>query len=122
MEQLNIIIQSFIAKGNQMWGDSYTFRTFVNDVSVNTVKDTGTDRVVSATLSLTVDGYLRDEFEYHEPTIRKAFTTKTVRFTTEQEVFDFYTEEPSQFTPPPHSIEEPFSEQDSNKRRNMRYR
>lgn len=122
VEQMNVIVQAMIAQSNHMWGDSYTFRTAADSVSMNNSVNTGEDRIISSTLTLTVDGYLREEFEYHDATIQKAFTLKTVHFSNEQEQLDFYIEEPFIPTEPPHVSTEPYYLQQRNRKRNLRYR
>lgn len=121
VEQMNGLIQAIIAVSNHLWGDFYTFRTVASTATMNTTNNTGEDRVVSSTVSLLVDGRLREEFEYHEPTIRKAYTIKTVRFENEKEDFDFYIEEPYLFHTDRHVSSEPKHIQLMNKRRNLRY-
>lgn len=122
MEQLNIICQAIIAQSNHMWGDAFTFRTVANNISMDTTNNSGEDRVVSATLTLQVDGYLREEFEYQETTIQKAFTVKTVRFLNEQEQFEFYSEEPVFELTREAISPEPYTDMNSNRKRNIRYR
>lgn len=122
IEQMNRLVQAIMSKSNHMWGDFFTFRTVVNNESTNNTNNVGEDRVVSSNISLTVDGYLREAFEYHEPTVMKAFTTKTVRFDTEQEQFEFYIEEPSFYNRNNHISQEPKHLQRMKKRRNIRYR
>jgi len=122
VEQMNTIIQSIMAVSNHLWGDYYTFRTVVNNASMNTSNNVGEDRLVSSTISIVVDGYLREEFEYHEPTMRKAYTIKTVKFENEKEEFEFYIDEPSIFHPTRHTTSEPKHRQLMNKRRNLRFR
>ena len=122
IEQMNTLVQSLIAVSNHMWGDYYTFRTQVLSTSMNTTNNVGEDRLVSTTVSLQVDGYLQEEYEYHESTMRKAYTIKKVRFENEQEDFDFYIDEPSIFHTNRHISSEPKHIQRMNKRRNLRYR
>lgn len=122
VEQMNPLVQAVVATANHMWGDFYTFRTDMTSANMNNTNDAGSDRIVSTTISLLVDGYLQEEFEYHEPTIRKAFSTKTVDFKNDQEQFNYYIEEPSTFSNIRHTTQEPKHIQRMNKRRNLRYR
>jgi hypothetical protein len=122
VEQMNGLVQAIVAVSNHLWGDYHTFRAVVNNASMNTTNNVGEDRVVSTTISMQVDGWLQEEFEYHEPTMRKAHTVKTVKFENEKEEFDFYTEMPSPFFPNKHISSEPKHIQLMNKRRNLRYR
>jgi hypothetical protein len=122
VEQMNNLTQAIITVSNHMWGDYYTFRTVVTNMAMNNTNSVGEDRVVSTNIALQVDGYLREEFEYHESTVRKAYTIKTVNFENEKEEFDFYIEEPSMFHDRRHVSSEPKHIQLMNKRRNLRYR
>lgn len=122
IEQMNIIVQAMLAQSNHMWGDAYTFRVFVDSMSMNTSNNTGQDRIVTSTVPLTVDGYLREEFEYHEPTMNKAFSVKKVRFDNEREELDFYLDEPYFPNNPPHISQEPFHIMNKVRKRNLRYR
>lgn len=122
IEQLNTVIQAILAVSNHLWGDYYSFRTVVDSISMNTLNNVGEDRVVSATVSLTVDAWLRDEFEYHEPTMRKAYSIKKVNFQNEQEDIDPFIDEPYPFASNSHISSEPKHLQLMRKQRNLRYR
>ncbi len=122
IEQMNMINQAIFATSGHLWGDYHTFRTVINSATMNNLNNVGEDRLVSTTMTLQVDGYLLEEFEYHEPTIEKAYTIKKVRFENEQEVRDFYLEEPQYYDPLSHISQEPKHIQLMNKRRNIRYR
>lgn len=122
IEQLNIVYQILLAQSNHVWGDAYSFRVFVGSMSMNTSTNSGEDRIVSATVSLVVDGYLREEFEYHEPTLNKAFSIKKVRFDNEQEELDVYIEPPFFADASTHISQEPFHIMNKVKKRNLRYR
>lgn len=80
IDQLNTVLQKISAASNHLWGDYYTFRTVADSMTMNTDNNSGGDRIVSADVSLTVDGWLRDEFKYHEPTMQKAHSIKKVEF------------------------------------------
>lgn len=122
IEQMNTLVQSIIAVANHMWGDYHTFRVNINSATMNTRNDIGEDRLVSTDISLLVDGYLLEEFEYHEPTMRKAHTIKKVRFENEQEELNFYLDEPTIFNRDNHISREPKQVQLQNRKRNLRYR
>lgn len=122
IEQMNMLVQNIMSKSQHMWGDFFTFKVRVNSESPNNSNNSGEDRIISSTFSLTVDGYLREAFEYHEPTVMKSFTTKTVRFENEKEETGIYIEEPSFYNRSPHLTQEPKHVQRMKKRRNIRYR
>lgn len=94
MQQLNLLVQQIMASSEHLWGDFLTFRTVVSSASNNITNNSGEDRIVSATLNLTVDGYLMDAFRYQESTVVKNFSIKTVRMLNEKEEFDAYITEP----------------------------
>jgi len=88
MEQLNQMIQDIIVTSNFVWGDSYKFRTVVGDASFETINPTSGERIVKATIGLTTDCRLQNEFELKRSTITKAFSPKRVIFSNERSSFD----------------------------------
>ena len=122
IEEMNKILQVIKSVSNHLWGDYHTFRTVVTSITNNTVNNVGDDRVVTSNVSLEVDGQLREEFIYHEPTMRKAYSIKKIRFDGETEVNDIYIDEPSPFMSKNHISNEPKHLQMMRKRRNIRYR
>lgn len=84
-EQLNSIIQTVQYADNHVWGDFYKFRTQVLAISNTIESGVGVDRIVKADFSLLVDAYLREEYEYHEPSVVKAFTITKVQVAYETE-------------------------------------
>lgn len=84
-DQLNGIIQTIQYANNHVWGDMYKFRTQVQSTSLSIEMSTGNDRVVKAEMSLLVDAYLREEFEYHEPSVVRAYTISRVSVFVEAE-------------------------------------
>jgi hypothetical protein len=66
-----------------MWGDYYTFRTQVQSVTHDNVNAPGEDRLIKTTISLLVDGYLRNEFVYNESSIQKSYSVKRINFIAE---------------------------------------
>lgn len=79
-EQMNNLIQPIIGVSDHVWGDFYKFRANVQDITHDNVNVPGEDRLIKSTMSLLVDGYLRQEFEYQESKMQKAHSLKTVRF------------------------------------------
>lgn len=77
-DQLNSIIQTIQYAHNHVWGDLYKFRTQVQSISTNVETAVGNDRIVKGEISLLVDAYLREEHEYHEPSIVRAYTISKV--------------------------------------------
>lgn len=88
IEQMNKIVEDIIPTSHFMWGDSYKFRTVVNDVSFDTVNPSNSERIVQCTIPLTVDARLQSEYELRKSTIQKAYSVKRVVFRTEHSSFD----------------------------------
>lgn len=122
VEQLNILVEGLITVSDHMWGDFHTFRTTYGQVSFNIQNSSGDDRYVSATIPVTVDGHLLEEFEYQEANMDKAFTIKTVRFENEREDLDLYLSEPYFGNASEHISQENQSIMNRNMRRNIRHR
>lgn len=102
-EQMNVLVQGIIPLSDHVWGDYWKFRTNVQDITHDNVNIPGEDRLVKSTVTLQVDGYLRNEFEYHTSKIMKAYSIKKVRFleeNTEQVLFDQIQELSSPKLPP----------------------
>jgi hypothetical protein len=89
-DQMNKIVLDIVPTSKFMWGDSFQFRTLVNDFSFETINPSNSERLVKASTTLTVDGRLQNEFELRKSTIQKAYTTKRVVFRTERSSFDFH--------------------------------
>jgi len=77
-EQMNVLVQGIIPLSDHVWGDYWKFRTNVQDITHDNVNAPGEDRLVKSTITLQVDGYLRNEFEYRVSKIMKAYSIKKV--------------------------------------------
>ena len=88
IEQMNKIVQDIIPTSNFVWGDAYKFRTMVGDISFDNINPSNSERLVTATLPLSVDARLQSEFELRKSTIQKAYSVKRVVFRTEHSSFD----------------------------------
>lgn len=82
-EQMNVLVQGLIPMNNHMWGDFYKFRTTIQSITPDNVNVPGEDRLIKTTLNLQVDGYLRNEYEYQQSKLQKAFSVKRVKFLSE---------------------------------------
>lgn len=90
-EQMNVLIQGLIPMSNHMWGDYWKFRTVITSTTHDNVNVPGEDRLIKTTMQLQVDGYLRNDYEYQQSKIQKAFSIKRVKFLeegTDQILFD----------------------------------
>lgn len=79
-EQMNVLVQGIIPLSGHVWGDFYKFRTQVQGITHDNVNVPGEDRLIKTTITLYVDGYLRNEYEYQQSKIQKAFSIKRVKF------------------------------------------
>lgn len=82
-EQMNQLVQMLLPVSNHMWGDYYTFRTQIQSVTHDNVNVPGEDRLIKTTISLLVDGYLRNEYVYNENSIQKSYSVKRINFLAE---------------------------------------
>jgi hypothetical protein len=90
-EQMNTLVQGLIPLSGHMWGDYWKFRTNIQSITHDNVNAPGEDRLIKTSMTLQVDGYLRNEYEYQQSKIQKAYSIKKVKFLeegTEQILFD----------------------------------
>ena len=79
--QMNDMIEQFMPYGTFAWGnESNKYRTFIRNISFETVNVIGEDRLVRATLPLTVNGTLMASQEYRETTVQKRFSIKKLEW------------------------------------------
>jgi hypothetical protein len=80
-EQINELIDQILPYGRFAWGnDENKFTTTIGSISFETVNTIGEDRLVRATIPLTVLGTLLSEQEARRSTIRKMYSVKKVSF------------------------------------------
>lgn len=120
-EQLNEVVHSILVTSQHAWGDAYKFTGTLQDVSFDSVKTPGEDRLVRATIPLEMDAILVREFEQRVSTLQKAYSIKRVRFTNEQEQPDFILYEQQQQGDISHLSSEPYDEIAQRNYRNIRY-
>jgi hypothetical protein len=81
--QMNDLIDQILPYGRYLWGnDGNRFETAIGQASFETVNTIGEDRLVRATIPLTVHGTLLSEQESRISTIKKMYSVKKVRFDT----------------------------------------
>lgn len=88
--QMNTIIESLLPQSRLIWGDEFQFVTKVGEMSLETINDTGQDRLVRCQFQLEVDGRLLQEYELHESNITKAHSIKRFVFENEVEQTEIY--------------------------------
>jgi hypothetical protein len=93
-EQLNLIIESIMPTGGFAWGTTWKFPTIIGDYGFETMNNTGEDRVVRATLPLTVHGTLLFQTELRAESFKKQYSVKKIVFHSEQQSFNADIENP----------------------------
>jgi len=121
VEHLNIVAQSLFSVNNHLWGDYYKFRVYMGSLTDEVTSLPGEQRIVKATIPITVDGYLLDEFQYSRQTMQKKFSIKTVKIVGENEADDIFINDTSMRSDRRHMTEEPSHVLRKNLRRNIRY-
>ena len=87
-EQLNNMIEQIMPLGGFAWGTTWKFPTFIQDYSFETMSTPGEDRIVRATLPLTVKAALLMPYELHRSSLQKRYSIKRVVFGSENESFN----------------------------------
>ena len=81
--QMNELVDQILPYGRFAWGnEANKFATALGSVSFETVNTVGEDRLVRATIPLTVMGTLLSEQETRKSTLKKMFSVKKVIFKT----------------------------------------
>jgi len=81
--QMNDLVDQIMPYGRFAWGnESNKFATSMGSVSFETVNTVGEDRLVRATIPLTVMGTLLSEQETRKSTLKKMYSVKKVVFQT----------------------------------------
>jgi len=81
--QMNDLVDQIMPYGRYLWGnEGNRFATALGTISFETVNTVGEDRLVRATIPLTVQGTLLSEHESRISTLKKMFSIKKVRFDT----------------------------------------
>ncbi len=79
--QLNDVIDQILPYGRYLWGnEGNRFATAIGSITFETVNTPGEDRLVRASIPLTVQGTLLSEQEARIATLRKMYSIKKVSF------------------------------------------
>ena len=79
--QLNDLVDQILPYGRYAWGnEGNRFATAIGNIAFETVNTTGEDRIVRATVPLTVQGSLLSEQESRISTLKKRYSIKKVSF------------------------------------------
>jgi hypothetical protein len=87
-EQLNSIVEQIMPNGGLAWGTTWKFPAYIQDYTFETMSSPGEDRIVRATLPLTVKATLLMPFELRRSTLQKRYSIKRVVFGSENESFN----------------------------------
>ena len=79
-EQMNSVVEQIIPTNGFAWGTSWKFTTMIQDVSFETVTATGEDRLVRATLPMTVKASLAMPSELRRSNVEKRVSVKKIKF------------------------------------------
>jgi len=79
-EQMNSLVEKLIPASGMAWGTTWKFSTMISDVSTETVTATGEDRLVRATVPLTVKGQLLGETEFRRSNMERRIAVKKIKF------------------------------------------
>jgi hypothetical protein len=81
--QINELTDQFMSYARMSWGNEENrFVTYYGSINYETVNTVGEDRLVRATLPITVDGTLLNGQEFRRSTLKKMYSVKKVRFDT----------------------------------------
>ena len=83
IEQLNSVVESFIYYKNSYWGDNDRFKFLTDIDSIDTAVDlaTDTERMVRATFSMTMRGYILPENVGAKSTHKNTIAINNIKFT-----------------------------------------
>ena len=79
-EQMNGVIEQIMPTNGFAWGTTWKFTTMLQDVSFETITATGEDRLVRATIPLTVKGTLAMPSELRRSNVEKRISVKKIKF------------------------------------------
>jgi hypothetical protein len=87
-EQMNSIIEQIMPLNGFAWGTTWKFPTHISDYSFETVNSIGEDRLIRATLPLSVKGTLLIPYELHTANLQKKYSVKRITFSNETSTFN----------------------------------
>ena len=86
-EQMNSVVEQIMPTGGFAWGTTWKFQTNIGNYTFETMNNTGEDRVVRATIPLSVKATLLFETEMRKETFQKRYSVKQVTFKSETQAF-----------------------------------
>lgn len=88
-DQMNSVIEQIMPLNGFAWGTTWKFPTFISDYSFETINSIGEDRVVRATLPITVKGTMLMPDELRVSNLQKQFSIKKIIFSDEYGTTNF---------------------------------
>lgn len=95
-DQMNSIIEQIMPTNGFAWGTTWKFPTFISDYSFENINSIGEDRIVRATLPISVKGTLLMPYELRVSNLQKRYSVKRITFGNETSTFNVNTSD----TPP----------------------
>lgn len=87
--QMNGLVEQIMPYGTFAWGNEFNkYRTFIRQMSFETINTVGEDRLVRCTVPLTVNGTLMAEQEYRQNVVQKRYSVKKLEWISVIEVED----------------------------------
>ena len=81
--QMNDLVEQIMPYGTFAWGNEFNkYRTFIRQMSFETINTVGEDRLVRCTVPLTVNGTLMAEQEYRQNVVQKRYSIKKLEWAT----------------------------------------
>lgn len=87
-EQMNSVIEQIMPTGGFAWGTTWKFVTQIQDYTFDQSNGPGEERIVRATLPLSVKAALIMPYELHRSSMIKQFSVKRITFGSETESFN----------------------------------
>jgi hypothetical protein len=93
-DQMNSIIEQVMPLNGFAWGTTWKFPTFISDYSFESINTIGEDRIVRASLPLTVKGTMLMPYELRVSNLRKMYSIKKITFGNETTSFNANVDDP----------------------------
>jgi hypothetical protein len=87
-EQMNSVVEQLMTFGGYAWGTTWKFVTQIQDYTFENASAPGEDRVVKATIPITVKATLMMPYELRRSTLQKRYSVKRIVFGSENESFN----------------------------------
>ena len=81
--QMNDLVEQIMPYGTFAWGNEFNkYRTFIRQMSFETINTVGEDRLIRCIVPLTVNGTLMAEQEYRQNVVQKRYSIKKLEWAT----------------------------------------